>query len=247
MSYNTHKRSYKRHVNGVDRRKAYYIVLDTETCNSFLNEDGSLNTDYSLVYDLGFAVVDKLGRVYEEHSFVIYEVFFAMQDVMQSAYYADKIENYLDDIEAGLRKVVTFNTARRTLWNACHKYNVKAIMAHNARFDYKANKVTNTYLTKSAYRYFYPRGVELWDTLKMARDTFGKEPSYRRWCAERGYMTNHKTPQVRLTAEILYRYITGDDNFIESHTGLEDVMIEKEIFKACMAKHKPMRKKLFEA
>ena len=60
-------------------------------------------------------------------------------------------------------------------------------------------------------------------------------------------MTNNKTPQVRLTAEILYRYITGDDNFVESHTGLEDVMIEKEIFKACMAKHKPMRKKLFGA
>jgi hypothetical protein len=49
-----------------------------------------------------------------------------------------------------------------------------------------------------------------------------------------------------LTAEILYRYITGDDNFTESHTGLEDVLIEKEIFKKCMAWHRPMQKKLFK-
>jgi hypothetical protein len=59
-------------------------------------------------------------------------------------------------------------------------------------------------------------------------------------------MTNHATPRPRATAEILYRYISGEDNFIESHTGLEDVMIEKEIFAKCMAQHKPMRKKLFE-
>lgn len=39
----------------------------------------------------------------------------------------------------------------------------------------------------------------------------------------------------RLTAEILYRYLTNNVDFVESHTGLEDVMIEKEIFKACLA------------
>ena len=38
----------------------------------------------------------------------------------------------------------------------------------------------------------------------------------------------------RLTAEILYRYLTNNVDFVESHTGLEDVMIEKEIFKACL-------------
>jgi hypothetical protein len=49
-------------------------------------------------------------------------------------------------------------------------------------------------------------------------------------------MTNHQTPRPRLTAEVLYRYITGDNSFIESHTGLEDVTIEKEIFLKCMEK-----------
>ena len=50
----------------------------------------------------------------------------------------------------------------------------------------------------------------------------------------------------QLKAETLYRYMTNNKNFVESHTGLEDVMIEKEIFKRCMSYHKPMRKKLFK-
>jgi hypothetical protein len=58
-------------------------------------------------------------------------------------------------------------------------------------------------------------------------------------------MTKHKNPRVRLTAEILYRYITGNNDFIESHTGLEDVLIETKIMSHCFRQHKKMEKKLF--
>ena len=44
----------------------------------------------------------------------------------------------------------------------CEKYNVKAIMAHNMRFDYNATQTTQRYLTKSKYRWFLPYGIELW-------------------------------------------------------------------------------------
>ena len=40
--------------------------------------------------------------------------------------------------------------------------------------------------------------------------------------------------QVRLTAEIIYRFLTNDLDFTESHTGLEDVEIESKIFAECM-------------
>lgn len=240
----THFRPNKRRIDGIDRRKTYYIVLDTETCNGIVMPDGSLNLDDSLVYDIGFAVVDKHGRVYERYSYVIYETFFGMREVMKSAYYANKIDRYIEDIEEGSRKIVQFKTAKKKIAELCKKYRVRAIMAHNARFDYNACTKTQRYLTKSAYRYFYPFGVEIWDTLAMARDTYGKSKMYRLWCEQNGYLT--KNGQVRLTAEILYRYITGNDKFTESHTGLEDVLIEKEIFRTCMAQHKPMRKKLFK-
>lgn len=47
-------------------RKKYYIVFDTEATNGL---------DDPLVYDLGFAVIDKTGKVYEAYSFVIYDVY----------------------------------------------------------------------------------------------------------------------------------------------------------------------------
>lgn len=45
-----------------------------------------------------------------------------------------------------------------------------------------------------------------------------------------------------LRAEILYKYITNTPDFIESHTGLEDVMIEYKIFVHCCRQHKKMEK-----
>lgn len=218
----------------IDHRKNYHIVLDTETTNGF---------DDPFVYDCGFAVVDKKGNVYEKFSFVNSDVFCKMKDLMKSAYYADKIPQYWEQIKNGERKIANYYTIRKTLHDVCEKYNVKSIMAHNMRFDYNATTTTQRWLTKSKYRWFMPYGVELWDTLKMAQDTICKQKSYVKWCNEKGYLTKNGRPQA--TAEILYRYISGDEDFTESHTGLEDVMIEKEIFAHCMAQHKPMRKKCF--
>ena len=59
-------------------------------------------------------------------------------------------------------------------------------------------------------------------------------------------MKKHKIKQPRFKEEILYRFINGNNDFIENHTGLEDVMIEKEILAYCFRQHKAMRKGLFE-
>jgi hypothetical protein len=54
-----------------------------------------------------------------------------------------------------------------------------------------------------------------------------------------------KNNQPRLTAEIIYRFISGDENFIEEHKGLDDVLIEKEILAYCYRKHKKMNPRLY--
>ena len=209
-----------------------------------VNEKLDLNC--SLVYDLGWAVVDKYGEVYKEQSFVIFETFVGMKDVMQSAYYAEKIPQYWEDIKSGKRKLVTFQTARKALLSDMKEFKTNIVFAHNASFDLRALNTTYRYITKSKYRYFFRWGTEIWDTLKMSQDTICKQKSYIEYCKRNGYMTKHKTPRPRATAEILYRYLTGNENFDESHTGLEDVLIEKEILKHCFRQHKKMRKNVFE-
>ena len=225
----------------LDKRKNYYIVLDTEACNTDVDDMRS-----SLVYDLGYAIIDKEGNVYKTRNLVIKDIYKDEEELMKSAYYADKLPQYEEELQDGTRKMVTLSTAKKLLKADCEEYNIKAIIAHNAGFDCRALNTTVRYLTGSKVRYFYPYGVALWDTLKMASDTICKQKTYIKFCKENGYMTAHKTPRPRATAEILYRYITGNDAFTEKHTGFEDVMIEKEIFAKCIRQHKKMRKELFK-
>jgi hypothetical protein len=230
----------------MDRRINYLMGLDTETCNGLMNGD-KLDLSQSIVYDIGWVITDRQGRIYEQRSFLIYEVFVAMKDVMASAYYAEKIPMYWEQVKTGQRKLVRFQTMYNQFWNDVKTYNVKNVFAHNARFDYNALNNTIRFLTKSNKRYFFPRKIEIWDTLKMSRQTIGKQKSYREWCFRNNFVTKHRTPQVRLTAEILYRYITGNVTFEESHTGLEDVLIETKILVHCFRQHKKMEKRLFAA
>jgi DNA polymerase III epsilon subunit-like protein len=226
----------------IDKRKKYYVVLDTETCP--LDKELTNVDPYNMwVYDLGFAVIDKKGNIYKECSFVIKDIFFDEKEIMNSSYYASKIPNYYQDIQQGKRKVVNFYTARQELLKTLKEYNTNIVIAHNARFDYGALTNTMRWLTKSKYRKFFPNYIEIWDTLKMANSTICKQKTYKRFCEKNGYMT--KNNQVRKTAEILYRYISCEYEFVESHTGLEDVKIEKVIFTQCMRQHKKMNKKLF--
>ena len=201
-----------------------YIMLDTETTNSL---------DDPICYDVGFAVVDKEGTIYETHSFVVAEVFLN-EELMASAYFIEKVPQYWEDIKKGTRKLAKFNTIRKVLAETMKKYNTNIVIAHNARFDYRSTAKTQRYLTKSKYRYFLPYGTEVWDTLKMAREVLKNDVDYDNFCYNNNYVT--KRGRKRYTAEILYRFFTGDNDFVESHTGLEDVTIEKVIFAECMAR-----------
>lgn len=228
----------------MDRRKSYFIGLDTETCNGIGVDNGKVDLSSSLVYDIGWAIVDKKGNVYATRSYVVDEIFLQCFDYMRSAYYSEKIPNYIRELAEGKRKIATIYEIREQLKADCEEWNIKAIFCHNARFDVNALNNTMRYKTSSKYRYFLPYGVEIWDSLKMCK-VISDQKGYQIFCEDNGYMTNHKTPRPRQTAEILYRYISGEDNFIESHTGLEDVLIETKIFAECFRKHKKMEKNLY--
>jgi hypothetical protein len=226
----------------MDRRIKYRIVIDTETCPVDTEFEGV--SPYNMwVYDAAWAVVDKRGSVYKTRSFVVDEIFNHETELMQSAYYAKKIPQYKEEIAQGLRIVASFYEIRQALLEDIAEFEVTEIYAHNMRFDYGTLNNTQRWLTKSKYRYFFPFGMEICDTLKMSRQVIGKMPTYRKFCEENGYLT--KNGQLRFTAEILFRFISKNNDFVESHTGLEDVMIEKEILAYCFKQHKKMERHLW--
>jgi hypothetical protein len=212
----------------------YYLMIDTETAGDL---------DSPLVYDLGMQVIDKKGNVYAEYSLVISDVFYGMPALMNTAYYVEKLPSYYEEIDRGERVVVTWEYAQSLVKFLCDFYKIKAIVAHNARFDYTAcNNTTST--IKGFKSYFFPYGIPIYCTLTMARQTVGRQKTYVEWCRNHGYITKNGAP--RLTAEILYRYLSRNNDFIEKHTALEDVKIEKEIFVWIMRQHKAMRRTYYK-
>lgn len=223
----------------IDKRKKYFMVLDTETCPIDREFEG-VDAKNMLAYDIGYCIVDKKGNVYRQGSYIISEIFFGeFYTKLQSAYYANKIPNYMKDIANGSRVVKTWSQISYILRQVISEFNITTVVAHNARFDYGVLKNTKDYLNAYSMLPY----IEWYDSLKMARSVIGKMPTYKRFCENNGFIT--KTGQCQFTAEVVYRFITKDLEFKESHTGLEDTLIEKEILAYCFKQHKKMDKLLF--
>lgn len=211
-----------------------YIILDTETANSI---------ECPLCYDISFAVIDKKGKMYSQFSFVVQEIFCHEKDLMLSCYFADKISMYEQDLQEGKRLLRSIYDIQKTIYQVIKNFDIKAVMAHNAFFDYVALNNTLRYITKSKNRYFLPYKIEIWDTLKMARQVFYTSKDYQTFCKKHSYLNKYQKPQ--LTAEVLYRYISKNNDFVEVHTGDEDIKIESVIFTECIKFNPEVQKRLF--
>lgn len=218
------------------------MVLDSETCN--IQKLDKVLPGNNLTYDIGYSVIEPAtGNVIKEKSYVVKEIFFGEHERMDSCYYAEKLPQYYQDIAAGKREIADFLEIIMDILNTCKEENVVAIVAHNARFDIDAINATFKWLYGFTCQVL--DSMEIWDSMKMAK-TFADTPSYRKFCEQNEYLTKHKPPRARMTAEILYRFITGNNDFIESHTALEDTQIEREIVLHAYRTHKKMERVLYE-
>ena len=217
----------------MSRQKEYFLVIDTETCNTI---------EQPLPYDIGYAICDRQGNIYVQRSFVVAEVFCDMKDVMKSAYYAEKIPHYWEDIKSGNRTVASVWTIRKTLVADMKKYKIKKVGAYNMAFDKRALNNLMRYTSKSWLRWFFPFGTEYFCIWSMACQVLLNRTSYIKFALQNGLISN--ADNVQTSAECCYKYIRDNIDFKESHTGLEDVLIEVEILKECYRQHVKMDTKI---
>ena len=198
------------------------LMIDTETTNDI---------DCPIVYDIGYQIFTLADGILCEKSFVNADVF-CDAELMASAYFAEKIPDYWKDITEGKRILRKWYNIKKELAEDCKRWGVQIACAHNSAFDNRALNTTQRYQTTSKSRYFLPYGIEWWDTLKMARKLLKDNDSYGEFCYENGYLTSRGCR--RYTAEVIYKWLSGEQDFTEAHTGLEDVKIERQIFEYCV-------------
>jgi hypothetical protein len=217
----------------MSRKKEYYLVIDTETANTL---------EQPLPYDIGYAIADRTGHIVLKRSFVVAEIFLDHPEMMKSAYFAEKIPNYWDDIKSGSRILKSIFNIRKQIKADMKAWNVKKVGAYNMNFDKRALNNVIRYCSKSLVRWFFPFGTEYFCIWSMACQVILNSTSYIKFALQNGLES--EAGNIQTSAEACYRFLIDSPEFCEKHTGLEDVEIEVDIMAKCFATHKKMDKKI---
>ena len=214
------------------QEEKYLMFIDTETI-------GTLNVKESILpFEIGMKIYDREeGKVVKEKSYLVRK-FFNNKFVMLSTFSANKYPNYFDKLDNDKRyNVYSVNAIAKDIDKFIKRYNIKIMVAHNGEFDKQAMaRLFNEFAVENPFE-----NIDLLDTMQISKViTFSKD--YVKFClANKDKKDNLKNSRfitnggrVRTTAQAIYSYIINDTEFEESHTGLEDIDIEIEIFKKSM-------------
>ena len=200
-------------------KKNMYAIIDTETAGGLYNP---------LVYDVSVIIFDKKNNEYFRKNWLISEVW-QNETLMNSAYYAWKMPLYKNF------ETVTVNMFQFIceFVNILNEYNVTHLLAYNLNFDIKALNNTSKKYNQCE---FIGENLQNLDVWSMACELICNTDKYKNFCEINDYKSekgNYKT-----SAEIVYRYMTNNHDFDESHTSMKDCEIEKEIFFKCLKQKK---------
>ena len=199
-----------------------YCVFDTET----------VGIDKKWIYDLGLVIVAKTGKALYKKRWIIDEII-NIPNIEQMAFYGDKIKKFYNKEQA-----VKFALAREEFRDIMKYFEVNVITAYNLQFDMSAIKDTLQKLEIG--NKFLNNPVDYFDLWNASCNSIFQQKYYKviarqqNWLTEKGnFLTN---------AEVAYRYITGNYNFVESHTALEDAEIEGRILQEVCRQKKGFQK-----
>ena len=206
-----------------------YLIIDTETTGEITKP---------LCYDVGYAICNEKGEIFERKSFVVAEVFIDLKEMMAEAFYSAKIPQYWEDIKNGKRTIKTLWNIRKEILSDMKKYKVKKVGAYNINFDKRALNNSLRYCTKSSVRWFFPFGTDYFCIWNMACQVILNKATYIKFALKNGLVS--EKDNISTSAESCYKFLKQQIDFVESHTGLEDVKIEVEILAKCFQMHQKM-------
>ena len=195
--------------------KNIYCTLDTETFGGASNPKG--------IYHLAGIIHTRKGEVLATFNYLISEHY---NEIEKDSYAKRNFHKYADMIANGIvTSIPTEKMAVEMVNNLCEFYGVNVMTAYNSGFDF----------VKTECRELL-NGRQFIDTWLMALQTITTKKSYEKFCVENGYLTKKRNLQT--SAEVVYRFLTSNTDFIEEHTAFEDSKIEMQIFLECLKTHK---------
>ena len=193
------------------------VIFDTETTS----------LEKPFCYNIGYVIVNSDNwETITKKSYVVEQVWHNLP-LFSSAYYADKRPIYVSAMKAKKTIMDKFGYICQKMIRDFRLYNVEYAYAYNSSFDEKVfNFNCDWYKCNNPFD-----NIPIYDIRGFAH-RFLVNRDYKDFCDKLELYT--ETGNYSTTAETMYKYISGNTDFIEAHTALDDSIIEAIILWNCV-------------
>lgn len=193
------------------------MVFDTETTNC---------DSKPFCYNVGWVIFNNEGEVVVKRDYVVEQIWHNIP-LFSTAYYAEKRPLYVKAMRSRATKMDKWGYIMGAMARDIKRYNVQYAYAYNSPFDDRVFTFNCDY--------FHTNNpldtIILCDIRGFAMGILERDYNYKLWCEDTEAFT--ESGNYSTTAENVYRYIIGDNEFDEAHTALADSVIEAYILVWC--------------
>ena len=201
-----------------ENKKMNILVFDTETAN----------LEKPFCYNLGYVIFNTdEGKVVLKKDYVIEQVWHNTM-LFTTAYYANKRELYVSRMKGRTATMDKWGYVCQRLYRDIVEFEITDGYAYNSGFDEKVFEFNCDW-----FKTINPLdSIAVHDIRGYVMDKIAFTDEYKKFCEEHNLYT--ESGNYSTTAEAVYRYISGNTEFIEEHTALADSEIECEILAHCI-------------
>lgn len=202
-------------------KKKTYMILDTET-----------TTKATVPFDIAYTIIDRSGNIVEQKNYLVADLFYSplgQHILLHDDFSKNKMREYTNLMKEA--NVCYFAAIREQMRATIEKFNC-TVLAYNAKFDFDC--LTN-FAQSLGFADFFTPETQVWDLWNIALNILCDSANYVKFCNMHDYKSDKGN--LKSGAEVVYRYLTNDLNFVEAHTALADTEIEAAIFTACLKRH----------
>lgn len=221
-----------------------------------------------LIYDIGWQIVDRNGNVYKKANYLISEIFSVPSVFNTAYYkekrplYIDLLakgeielaswQTAIADLESDLavvesvgaynsmfdfKKAIPFTELYIDRLYSNNYYEWLDIQQKSCNSIAKGDRYNTPREFDPENFVFRGKSYPLFDLWGMSCNHLLNNDEYRTKCVENGW-TTASGKYYKTSAETTFRFIMGEDDFVESHTALDDAIIESQIFAKIFQKTK---------
>lgn len=194
------------------------LVFDTETTS----------LEKPFCYNIGYVIYNTdTAEVLVKKDFVVEQVWHNPM-LFTTAYYADKRDLYVGRMRCRSCVLDKFGYITRAMYRDIKEYEVQHAFAYNSHFDVKVFEFNCDW-----FKCINPLDtVQVHDIRGHVHKKIAFSTEYQTYCDKHGLYS--EAGNYSTTAEAVYRYVSGNDDFIEEHTALADAVIELGILCYCV-------------